>query len=123
MTWLWVALGGAVGACARYALALSLAPMPGKWPLATFLANILGSFAMGLSFYIIVDKGLLNESWRHFLMVGCLGAFTTFSTFAIEALSLLQYQNWKLALVYAISSCIGAILAVLLGFQLGRWLI
>jgi CrcB protein len=118
-----VSIGGALGACARYALALGLAPVPGKWPMATFVANMLGSFAMGMCFYIIVDKGLLSESWRHFLMIGCLGAFTTFSTFAIEALSLLQYQNWKLALVYAISSCLGAIVAVFLGFQLSKWLI
>ena len=122
MSWLAVALGGALGATARYALNLWLSAAPGKFPLATFSANVLGCFLMGFLYVAIVDKHVLPMSWRPFLMVGMLGAFTTFSTFSIEALSLWQTQHFTLALVYVIGSVFASIFAAWLGYTISEFI-
>ena len=122
-TWILVAAGGALGAMARYALAINLVNAERQFPLPTFLANIIGSFLMGVLFIIIVEKGLLSDEWRHFLMVGMLGAFTTFSTFSIEALGLLEYHSWQSAGIYITASIIAGLSAVFVGMYITEKLI
>lgn len=116
MVWVAVAMGGALGATARFALATWIGAAPGRFPLATFCANGVGCFLMGVIYVAIVDKQLLPMSWRPFLLVGVLGAFTTFSTFAIEALSLWQTQHAGLAVVYVLASVAVSLLAVWAGY-------
>ena len=116
MSWILVALGGAVGAVARYSLTLWLAPPPGKFPLATFSANMLGCFAMGILYVLIVHKALIPVSWRPFLTIGMLGAFTTFSTFSLEALWLWQHEHFGLAATYVVATVAGCLLAVWAGY-------
>ncbi len=123
MLWLMVALGGSLGALARYALSLSLVTQPLKFPLATLIANIFGSFLMGVFFVVIVEKGILPSVWRQFFMVGCLGAFTTFSTFSIETLHLVQNGLWQLAMSYLLASFLGSLFAVFLGLKLANLLL
>lgn len=115
MTWILVALGGALGAMARYAVALLLGSSHSSFPLATFGVNVLGSFLMGVGFVLILEKGVLPIEWRYFFMVGALGAFTTFSTFSIESLSLLQNHSWQSAAMYISASVTASLGAVFLG--------
>lgn len=118
MQWLAVALGGALGALCRYGVALALPHTPGRFPLATFSMNVLGSFLIGVAFVIIVEKAALPLIWRQFFMVGLLGALTTFSTFSLESLQFLHTGHWKLAVIYAVTSVCGCVLAVTLAYSM-----
>lgn len=121
MSWIFVAMGGAIGACARYGLGLAFKPQPGELPLATLTANVLGCFLMGVLFVVIVDRHWLPETLRPALMVGFLGALTTFSSFAIEALGLWQTHHSALAVGYVVLSIILCLCAVWLGYNLTEW--
>jgi len=119
MTYWWaVALGGSLGALGRYAMALALPHAPGKLPATTLAVNFLGSFLMGLCFVIIVERGLLPPLWRQAVLVGFLGAFTTFSTFSMEAFQLFYTGHWKVAISYAVLSTLGCIFAAFFGYSL-----
>lgn len=121
MHWILVALGGSLGALARYAISLYfLGKTSGNtaFPVATFIANLLGAFVIGVLYVIIVDKALIAPYWRQAAMVGFLGAFTTFSTFALESLQLLQTNQWILAALYAIGSLVGGLLCVACGIHM-----
>lgn len=117
--WLAVALGGAFGASCRYYVATQLALNTfAKLPLATICVNLAGSGLMGFIYILIIDKGWLNPEWRNLLMAGFLGAFTTFSTFALEALSLWQTNNHGVAIGYVLINVVGSLLCVFIGAQL-----
>jgi len=118
MMWLYVALGGALGAMARFGLHSLMVPAPGKFPFATYTANVAGCFLMGIFYILIVEKHLLTPTLRPLIMVGFLGAFTTFSTFSIEALNLWHTQNFHIAVTYVVSSFISSLLAVWFGVTL-----
>jgi CrcB protein len=113
MHWLAVAVGGALGAMARYAVSIWVFNISShKFPYATLSVNVLGSFIMGILFVVIVEKAALPAEMRSLLMVGFLGAFTTFSTFSLDALSLWQNGHLFLALVYVLATvalCLAAI--------------
>lgn len=104
-----VALGGALGALARYQVGLwGYAYFQSSFPFVTLIVNVLGSFLFGLAFYLIVEKSMLNDSARLLILVGFLGAFTTFSTFSFELLVLLQKGQWFFAFI---SMCANLILS------------
>ena len=113
MHWFAIALGGALGAMARHGVTtLVFDASSQKFPYATLSVNVLGSFIMGVLFVVIVEKGLLPSEMRSVLMVGFLGAFTTFSTFSLDALGLWQNGHLFLALVYALGTvflCLAAV--------------
>lgn len=121
-TWLMVGLGGAVGACSRFAIGLWFKPQPGQIPYATLTANVSGCFVMGVLYVLIVDRQTLPADLRAPLIVGFLGALTTFSSFAVEALGLWQTEQTNLALIYVLSSVVLCLLAVWLGYNLTEWL-
>lgn len=108
-----VAVGGALGALGRYGVNGLLYPISeNKFPLGTLAVNVIGSFVMGLLYVMIVEKGVLPAEWRNFLMVGFLGAFTTFSTFSLDTLALFEGGHYALGLVYLLLSltlCVGGI--------------
>ncbi|MGH1485923.1 MAG: fluoride efflux transporter CrcB [Cellvibrionaceae bacterium] len=111
MLWLAVALGGALGAMSRYGLTQLLPPAAlNGFPWATWTANIIGSALIGLFYVLIIEKGVINEQWRPLLMVGFLGALTTFSTFALDSILLWQNNQWFYGLLYILSSVIGCLL-------------
>ena len=119
MQWLAVAIGGALGAMARYGVTVYLVPLSGnRFPLGTLSANVIGSLFMGLFYVLIIEKGSLPEEARGWIMVGFLGAFTTFSTFALDAVTLWQNGHGTIAISYALISVMGSILAVFAGMQL-----
>ncbi|PCK10170.1 MAG: chromosome condensation protein CrcB [Alteromonadaceae bacterium] len=123
MLWLAVALGGSLGALGRYGLAQAFPVVAGHWPLATFIANLLGSMLMALGFVVIMEKALLPEYMRQLLLVGGMGAFTTFSTFSLESLFLIQGGHWGLALSYVAATMLGCIVAAYIGYTLAHALL
>lgn len=117
-----VAIGGAMGAMGRYAISMAFIGHTSKFPIATFCANALGCLLMGLGFVIIVEKALLPEVWRCLLLVGGMGALTTFSTFSLELFSLVQSGHMKMALAYLVSSVVASLVGIVLGVSLARWI-
>jgi len=108
-----VALGGALGAVSRFALSAHVSQMFGRdFAWGTLSVNVIGSFLMGLLAVLVVDKLALSEEWRAFLMVGFLGAFTTFSTFSYETLGYIQAGEMSKALLNVGVSVITCLVAV-----------
>jgi len=123
MHWLFIAIGGALGAMGRYWVSSCLLPISSyKFPYATFSVNVVGSLLMGILFVLIVERGGLPEQARHLLMVGFLGAFTTFSTFSLDAISLWQNGGQTMALIYVFSTVFSCLLAIIVAIWLTRLL-
>lgn len=113
--WWGIALGGALGAVARFAFGAFVAARApfGAFPLATLVINVLGSFALGL-LLALVARGAVSDAWRLWLGVGFLGAFTTFSAFSVEVDALLRRGAWTQAFTYVgLSVALGFAAAVL----------
>jgi len=125
-TFMAVGLGGALGAMLRYAISLWAvqrfeALMPTAALIGTLIANAVGALLIGVLFVVITEKGLIAESWRPLLVVGFLGALTTFSTFSLETVGLLQQGEWLSAMVYVLSSVIICLFLTWAGIELARW--
>ena len=93
MTYLWVALGGALGSVARYACSGAAVRWLGAgFPYGTLFVNVSGSFAIGMLAALVASDGrpLLSPDARAFVLVGVLGGFTTFSSFSLETLNLVR---------------------------------
>lgn len=116
--WMAVALGGASGSLARYALGLwARAAVPG-FPVATLSVNVVGGFFIGLLFAATADNGAVPDWLRTGLITGVLGGFTTFSAFSLETLLLWREGNAGLALANIALN----LLLSLGGCALGLWL-
>lgn len=113
MKFLYVALGGAVGAMLRYAI--SLIPNKTEFPILTLITNILGAFAIGLIVAYASKHTDINPNTVLLLKTGVCGAFTTFSTFSLEALTLYQNKHTGLALLYIALSLVFCLAAVFCG--------
>ena len=104
---LFIALGGASGSVSRYLLAHWAHQLwEGKLPVGTLLVNALGSFAIGVVYVLLVERQFIHADWRGVLMVGFLGAFTTFSTFSLETITLMESGHMAHALAYMLGSAI-----------------
>ena len=96
-----IALGGAAGAVARYSLGnLINLHLGTQFPYSILIINVLGSLIMGILFELLVEDVHLPAVWRSLLMVGFLGAFTTFSTFSMQVLGLIETGRFVAALSY-----------------------
>lgn len=116
-----VAIGGAFGALSRYwMIALVSAVSGGRFPWGTLLVNLLGSCLIGLFYVLITERMMLGEQWRAVLVVGYLGAFTTFSTFSLDALQLLQGGYPGQAAAYILGSVVLCLTGAWLGMVLMR---
>ncbi|MGM0526553.1 MAG: fluoride efflux transporter CrcB [Pseudomonadota bacterium] len=114
---LWVALGGAIGAGARYAVSLALISHAPRFPFATLTVNILGSFLLGLLFAYTQQQSVA-ESWRLFIGVGVLGAFTTFSTFSVEVVAMMAQGELAKAMLHVGLNVILCVAAVVVAMML-----
>lgn len=115
--------GGAVGALARYQLGRFAGHMlPGAlWPWGTFVANVLGGFAMGLlAGWLARFNSGSGEAVRLLLAVGVLGGFTTFSSFSLETVLMIERGQMGMALGYAVFSVVAATAALVGGLSLMR---
>ena len=122
MSWLYVALGGALGASLRHgANVLALKALGPGWPWGTVFVNLVGGLAMGLLVGWLAFRGEAGaQTWRLFLGVGLLGGFTTFSAFALDAMVMIERKAFASAALYMGVSVAGAVLALGLGLMLAR---
>ncbi|NNF57755.1 MAG: fluoride efflux transporter CrcB [Rhodothermaceae bacterium] len=114
-----VAVGGAVGAVARYGVGLlALRVSATGLPLGTWAVNLVGSFLIGLTLPFLMARG--SDEWRLALVVGFLGAFTTFSTFSLDTLVLWENGRPGWAVLNAAGSVVLGLACVALGFWIAR---
>jgi CrcB protein len=119
--YLWVALGGAIGACARYATNVAaLKVLPATFPWGTFIVNALGCFLFGILAGLAISRGLFGPASRAFLLVGVLGGFTTFSSFAFESVELVRTGQAAAAVANTAGQVLAGVFAVWFGLLLTR---
>lgn len=117
-----VGAGGALGAMGRYGL--ELIPLGGEWPLMTLLINFVGSVAIGAIVEAAArSQGAMPQELVLLLKVGLCGGFTTFSTFSLETLELMEQGQWLAAGGYAVASVALCVAGVLAGKMLARALV
>ena len=115
-----VALGGAIGATARYATYRMLAVHGPGFPVATVVVNVVGSFVMGLLAVLMAQR--IGNDYAPLLLTGVLGGFTTFSAFSLDALTLWERGQTGGAAIYVVASVVLSLLAVVAGLAMGRGL-
>jgi len=116
-----VALGGVVGCCARYGVTQAVQTFYGRnFPLATLIINVAGCLAMGFLFFATLERVSVSPSMRVAILTGVLGGFTTFSTFAMEALLLAEDGETGYAVLYVLLSLFLGLAAAFLGAYLAR---
>lgn len=120
-----VALGGAIGAVLRHQMGRGMTHVLGvqtvtTFPWATLAVNVLGSLAMGLLAGFLAREGQGGEHWRLFLGVGLLGGFTTFSSFSLEMMMLIERGQALQALTYALVSVLAGLTALYVGLIVMR---
>ena len=116
MNFISVALGGALGSMARYAV--SLVPLKTEFPVLTLVTNILGAVLIGFIVGVTSGRGGVSDNTILFWKTGVCGGFTTFSTFSLEAFHLIDNKQYVLGGLYAFLSCAFCILGILCGKKL-----
>ena len=120
-TLLFIAVGGSIGAVLRYAASLGVVSIMGRgFPYGTLFVNVVGSLLIGLLSVIMLDRFNVGPEWRAAVFVGVLGSFTTFSTFSLETLNLLEQGELVAAITNVMLSIVVCLIAVWLGVVLGR---
>ena len=118
-----IAIGGATGALLRFWMSSGIHSFLGRgFPYGTLVVNVSGSFVMGFLYVFILEKMEINTEWQAALMIGLLGAFTTFSTFSIETMNLIEAGDISKAglnIILSVSLClIGCWMGMVLGRQI-----
>ena len=113
---IWVGIGGMIGASARYLIGREITERAsGAFPWGTFSINVIGALLIGVLFVLLTERGIGHEQMRLLLVVGLLGGFTTFSSFALEAINLAESGSFATALVYVTASNLVGVAACLAG--------
>lgn len=121
MTVLLVGIGGFFGAIARYLVDGWVADRAGAtFPWGTLVVNLSGAFVLGALFALTVERGLLPAGIRAPVLVGFIGAYTTFSTLALESWRLIEDGSYVLGAANLVGSVILGVVAVVAGLLLGR---
>ena len=121
MTWILIALGGAGGAVTRFALDSWISSrFSSEFPLGTLVINVSGSFVLGLLFALTMERAILPAEIRPPVMIGFIGAYTTFSTWMLESWRLVEDGAWAAAALNLGGSVVLGLAAVILGMAVGR---
>ncbi len=121
MQWFAVAVGGALGATCRWWLSTRIYAWLGTgFPFGTLAVNVLGSLIMGVAVALLLERLSLGANWRAIWIIGFLGAFTTFSTFSMETVNLLEQGDVFKAMLNVAISVVVCVGAAWLGLILGR---
>jgi CrcB protein len=116
-----IAIAGAVGALMRFWVSGWVYGLFGRsFPYGTLAVNVVGSMVMGMSFVLLVERLGSSPEWRAFVMIGFLGAFTTFSTFSLETVQLLEGGEVARAMLNVMVSVVLCLGAAWLGIVAGR---
>jgi fluoride exporter len=117
MTWLWIAIGSALGGLLRYAITRATLNLDHGFPYGTVLVNILGCFVIGFvgTFTLSGGKHEMQENLRLFIMVGICGGFTTFSAFSLQTFDLARSGAWGRAMANIVVSVVFCFLSVAAG--------
>ena len=118
-----IAIGGAVGAVLRFVVSNGVYRLVGReFPYGTLAVNVLGSLLMGVLFILLVERVAVSAELRAALLIGVLGAFTTFSSFSLETLALFNGGEPVKAILNIVLSVVLCLLAAWLGMNIGRQL-
>ncbi|MDQ6837987.1 MAG: fluoride efflux transporter CrcB [Actinomycetota bacterium] len=115
-----MAVGGALGTVARYAVSRALPAGVASFPWATFWTNVSGAFVLGVLLTLILERWPPTRYVRPFAATGFVGAYTTWSTFMVETDELLAHGHAATALAYVGASLVVGLAAVTLGIAVGR---
>ncbi|MCL5062893.1 MAG: fluoride efflux transporter CrcB [Nitrospirae bacterium] len=116
INYLIIGIGGFLGAIARYAIGVWIGQKWGRsFPLGTFVINVSGSFFIGLLMSLFTERLMVNPQWRLLLVVGFLGAYTTFSTFEYETGRLIKDGEWLIASMNVVFSVFAGFIALKIG--------
>ncbi len=119
--YVWVSLGGIVGACARYFLSRFTAKILGtSFPWGTLFINVTGSFVLGVFLVYTSERVFVDPRWRLLVAIGFCGAYTTFSSYAYESMVYFQQGNWTLFAGNVVANNLICLAAVLGGAALAR---
>tara|TARA_B100001250_G_scaffold296938_1_gene258471 strand:+ start:243 stop:620 length:378 start_codon:yes stop_codon:yes gene_type:complete len=120
-TYIVIAVGGAFGAISRFWITTNVDKLyPATYPWGTFIVNLIGCFFIGLLFVLFSEKLLLADNVRSLLVVGFLGAMTTFSTFSLDALVLIEQGQYGMAFSYLLGSVVACLIATFVGINIAR---
>ena len=112
----WIGIGGALGANARYLVGrLAVERFGGGFPYGTLAANLTGCLLIGVAMAVLSERGITNQTWRLLLVVGVLGGYTTFSSFAYESVTLLEQGRIARLAAYLLLSNAGGLAACAVG--------
>jgi CrcB protein len=121
MNYLAIAVGGALGALCRYGAGKGIqGTAAGEFPLGTLVVNLVGCLVMGIAFQKIESGQFTSEAAKLFVLTGLLGAFTTYSTFSLEAFNLLKESLFAQAAIYLGAHLFAGLAAIWGGMQIGR---
>jgi fluoride exporter len=116
-----IALGGAIGAIARYQLAAAVqARIPMGFPLGTFVVNVTGCLVMGVAMTLLTERLVVHPNWRFLIPIGFIGAYTTFSTFEYETFRAISEGSWLIGLGNILASVVVGYAALWLGVVAAR---
>lgn len=118
---IYIAVGGAMGAVLRYLMVMGVHLFANRhFPYGTLLVNILGSFILGFLSIVLLEQMLVSIAVRNAMTIGLLGAFTTFSTFSVDTILLLESGHLSSAIFNVLLSVLCCLIAAWAGINLGR---
>lgn len=115
-----VMVGGAVGSALRFLVGLMIPASPGAFPVATLIINLVGSAVLGAISMLSVRYDLISKDMALLLGTGLCGGFTTFSTFSVELMMLVDVERYVVATIYLATSTVGGIVAAFAGAAVAR---